>query len=264
MRLLFSVVMLFGAALAHGTVTTLVKHPLFTNTFQPIRSEVDSQEIADDFLVLSPTLLTAASWYGFYPSHDLDPSLSSIDFVIRLYADKGGEPDASPFFDKAVSAAVEDTGRIARAADAFGGGVIGDGTIYQFRAELPTPVDLSASGPYWVAILEADARTTQAGHGFLWATSDPSIGEKLAFRIASGSPAGSVCGMACAWSVQTGGALFNKVAFSLYGVVPESASWLLVLIGCAILLVKSWLQKMNSLPLLAINLSRRSGPVETQ
>ena len=77
-------------------------------------SELGGQEIADQFVVSSAATVTGVRWSGSQFDCDLNPSVTSLNFVIRFFADASGLPSVTLFHGANVSATVGDCGVVFR------------------------------------------------------------------------------------------------------------------------------------------------------
>lgn len=105
------------------------------------------QQEADDFQLIGDYLtITAVRWWGAYGS-DPDPALLD-DFMIRFFPDAGGVPAVNPFAELSVT----DMTRTPTEMTASPWGVHDGGTIYEYVADLLTPVDMSAGTTYYLSV----------------------------------------------------------------------------------------------------------------
>ncbi len=122
---------------------------------------------ADDFVLTSDTTLAKVRWWGMYQGSNmpLDPDA----FSIRIFADAGGIPAATPIVDEQVV-------RVRRRPT---GVTSGGYDIYEYTTQLKPHVTLSA-GTYWLSIVE-DVDVEETATAWLWALSSNSSGNH-AFR----------------------------------------------------------------------------------
>jgi hypothetical protein len=126
-------------------------------------SEVNSQRLADDFVLTNDAIADTLRWNGSYRSAPGTPWTpgDQVSFRIDLFTFSGLNPNTSPFAQFSVQATVL--------------GVLGAGynnrPVYTFSASFPG-VNLAGGVPYAVSILESDSRTSSAQ--FLWAIKEPS------------------------------------------------------------------------------------------
>lgn len=194
-----------GAARA----TVLYDQPYVYNADRGPFSELDSQQIVDNFQVPVNGVAAAAYWWGSYLTGSTDPWNSGdlVQFHVRFFLkDNGtGLPQQTAFYDAAVAAAVTDTGLN---EEGF--------RIYRFDAAF-APVALTGGTPYYFSALESDARTN--ANDFRWANSASGGADEHYFR--GGNSGG--------WSVEGAGSPRANDAFTL--LTPEPASLLLLALG---------------------------------
>lgn len=122
------------------------------------------QQIADEFVPLSSGTVTNVAWQGSY--YGTDNPNATESFTIRFFADAGGVPASSHFFQ--ISAL---------ASKAAAGTLIGK-TLYSYALTIPGGPSLSAGTTYWIAI-----NTNEPCGNYAWAgsTDGPATGF-LVFR----------------------------------------------------------------------------------
>ncbi len=140
-------------------------------------SFLDDQS-ADDFLLSADAAVTQVRWWGSYLINPGDPNDPGVDdlFHVRFFNDAGGVPATDPsaeFMQPALNVS-----RTATALqDAQGG------TVFQFDATLPSPVDLEGGTPLHLSIVNFfDATDAE----WFWLLSDPTTGNN-AFRFGDGN-----------------------------------------------------------------------------
>jgi hypothetical protein len=109
-----------------------------------------SQQIADDFVLADPSVLSAISWFGQYDDSAVPGA--GMDFAVRLFTDGRAAP-GTKFYEQGVSVVGIDTGGVTPSGDA----------ILSYAVGLPVAPSLSAGTTYWLSILENDASTD-----FIW------------------------------------------------------------------------------------------------
>jgi len=139
-----------GLALALATLpaaawaTTLFELPpadpfsagtLFSDLQQP-------REAASFFVLAGDAELSSLVWWGGYYSQSTSPSPTASPFEIRIFADTGSGPAATPFVAAAVTAALTP---FPAALPQF-----------EFSATLPAAVALAGGTTYWLSIVDVD------------------------------------------------------------------------------------------------------------
>lgn len=99
------------------------------------------REAATPFVVPAHAGVTALLWWGGYFSFDDVPNPGTSPFEIRLFADTGAGPEATPFVVAAVTATVTD----------FPASL----PQFEYAATLPAEVVLDA-GLWWISIVDVD------------------------------------------------------------------------------------------------------------
>lgn len=155
-----------------------------------------SQQVADDFSLGVPAILTGIEWSGYYFGESLTGLGSTVDFTVRLFADP---PPPVPLVSESLSATFSQTGMTTDFND----------PIYRFSAPLSNPVLLSAGTTYWLSVLESDVDTNV---DFLWLATSATFNQIRALRSNEGN----------AWSIEPN---TEDFAFTLIGtVIPEPSS----------------------------------------
>ncbi len=94
---------------------------------------------ADDFSITAESLLTGASWHGFYNGTSTPPSAGD-DFELAFYADDGGTPDSLPV-NSAFLAFDVDVTRVESAVDG----------VFLYTSEFP-PILWTDPSTTWLSI----------------------------------------------------------------------------------------------------------------
>lgn len=126
-----------------------------------------SQRMADNFTAPMSASMTGLRWWGGSQNFQFRDLTNMTAFVIRIYEDGGGAPDAEIF---SQTFAKEDTGPAAT-----GFLLAGQGFQYQHTVELSSPLALAGGASYWVsvgAVLELPA-------GDAWVWNHSSIGDGI-------------------------------------------------------------------------------------
>jgi CARDB protein len=132
-------------------------------------SNVGSQQVADDFVLSTPTTLASFSWFGRYGANIA--VANPVDFSIRIFADAAGQPANTALQTFDVSVTATPTGQTF-------------GSVPWFAYSTPLGVTLPA-GSYWISVLETDPDTPDTGTTqWLWA--DSSAAGARALRVGEG------------------------------------------------------------------------------
>jgi hypothetical protein len=155
-----------GVALATQAQAATVWNQPVDPSLPGYYSELEGQQIADQFTLTEQSAVTSLAWAGYY---DSPQALSNpVSFTIRFYNDAGLSPDAplgAPFQEYDVAVNAVPTGDIV----AGYGGV--NTPLFSYSVSL-SPLTLDA-GTYWLSILEADARSLYYHpNEWLWSRSD--------------------------------------------------------------------------------------------
>ena len=209
-----------GVFLPRPASVVLYDQPVLNQTDRGAFSELSGQQIADQFTINSAANITGVSWSGSYFNFDLDPSVSSIDFVIRFFADTSGLPAANPFYSANVSATAVDSGVVFQGRE-----------IYTYSVDsLPTSVPILGGSQTWISILESDPSIPPGS--FEWANSTVGPDDYDAYRVGDGT----------VWNQIGPGAIQDyreNQAFTLTGTaVPEPSPLILLGIALAVIFVK--------------------------
>ena len=165
------------------------------------------QQEAEDFQLTGTYLtVTTVQWWGAYGSSP-DPAAAD-DYVIRFFSDDAGEPNIYPFEDIQVS----DVTRTATGMTASTWFSHDGGTIYEYSADLPSPITFTEATTYYLSVVN----NTDSIWG--WAENgSPSHWYRPSDAIA--------------WSYSGQG---TNLAFELYA-IPEPATLLLFGLGAVML-----------------------------
>ncbi|MBN2133320.1 MAG: leucine-rich repeat domain-containing protein [Sedimentisphaerales bacterium] len=161
------------ACTAHAGAVVLYEQSLNTTTMG-FFSYLGHQEGADEFVLPQDATLTAVRWYGYYgyyQSASFQSGGISGAFTIALFSSAGDLPGAE-VAQYRVSASRADTGHVTPSYFANPGM-----KIYEFEADLPSPLAVNAGETLWLSIVADDADTK-----WLWARHSYSATEKMAHR----------------------------------------------------------------------------------
>ena len=186
---LLGVAALLSVSITGVANATTLYSQAWTGTFNGFTSSNGTQ-IADNFSLSNTAAVQSLSWYGLdtwtSTSGQTGGSLqrlTTVNFEIRVYANTltapgqahnlSNSPALTPFYQQSVTANLSPTGDASFIpANPFGTFV----SLYQFTANLPTPIRLSADTTYWLSIL-----ATTPGVDFLWTLSN--LGGMLFFVL---------------------------------------------------------------------------------
>ncbi len=171
-------------------------------------------QFADNFM-LSPDVgytITDIHWRGVYNTCGV---IGDDDFVIRLFADAGGTPDATPFYELAVG----------NAANRTAGGQFLSTPYTEYSYYVDTaPIVLTPNTVYWISIFNNTPPdpAQQMQYDWHWSV----VGEGNAhYRYGDAGP----------WTLyEVGDGETADMAFYLTGpIIPEPASMTLLGLGLA-------------------------------
>ncbi|MCO6046999.1 hypothetical protein NG895_24130 [Aeoliella sp. ICT_H6.2] len=152
-RFALVIALTLGVRATFAAATTFFQAPL--NGGDGFQSELETLQVADNFLLGTPTKITSLRWWGVYATSAAEVD----DFTIRFFHDDSGDPELEPtrtFEGLAVSRS--DSGLV----DAF------DDTVYVYEATLPTSVIQTGNSVGYVSILNSPP------NGWFWLQSDTS------------------------------------------------------------------------------------------
>src|SRR5262249_37595265 len=111
------------------------------------------QQAAQRFELGADSLLQSVSWIGFYNRGTLPVNETAVEFTVRLFADAGGMPSTSPFFERTFPATFVPYLTTSYAP------------IYRFTIQFGEPFPFAAGRRYWLSVLDSDVRTSEP---FAW------------------------------------------------------------------------------------------------
>lgn len=117
-----------------------------------------SQRMADNFTAPASATMTGLRWWGGSQNFQFRDLTNMTAFVVRIYKDGGGAPDAELFaqtFTKAATSPVA-TGQL----------LSGQGFQYEQTVELGVPVELTGGASYWVSV--GAVLDQPAGDAWVW------------------------------------------------------------------------------------------------
>ncbi len=174
-------------------------------------SNLDSgMRIADEFTLSQPAVITGVTWYGFF-FPEIGQDMTSVLFDVSFFTDAADLP-GTRISQSIVSATVSDTGlNVAYPVDKSYNG----NNIYEFTADLASPVAVAADQTVWLSIVDADSDTTMR---WVWSAETLSKATDIAIFNIANNPI---------WQVAAG-----DRAFSLTGyIVPVPGAVLLGVLG---------------------------------
>lgn len=114
---------------------------------------------ADNFSLASPASVLSVFFWGIYNSGS-----PSDAFTVRFFNDNGGSPETNPFAD---FSGLSPTLRVDTGDTSLGGK-----PIYEYAVNLPSPVALMASTPYYLSIVNDTSLATLWAWSILDGTAD--------------------------------------------------------------------------------------------
>ena len=188
-----------------ASAVTLVDKPV-DDTYFGWSSTINdvNQQMADELTLASSAVANQLTWYGL----NYMPTSPTNTFRIHLYADAGGVPAITPFYNQLLGI-----------VDGTPTGLTNDANIEILQYHSPIPAVPLNAGTYWLSIA-----TTE--FGWIWShATAAAVGDNEYYRTADFHEWLSVL-------VTNPGSVRLDQAFTLSGVVPEPAS--LFLAGPAI------------------------------
>ena len=165
---------------------------------------------ADDFRLSNLSQITRVNWWGLYALGNTPQGPD--DFVLRIFADDGGNPSSLPFFEYLPA----NVGRTNTGVSSFGY------DVYSYSALLPSPVTLASGTTYWLSIV--NYTPTDADDSWFWS------------RVTSASgTARERYNDAYPWLL---GSSTGVLAFNLEDtVIPEPSTCIFLAVGGALVLL---------------------------
>jgi hypothetical protein len=163
---------------------------------------------ADDFALQNESHVTCVNWWGLYAFENTPQGPD--DFTIRIFTDTSGSPSTTPLFQFSLG----NPGRMETGVNSFGH------EVYAYSAILPSPVTLEGGTTYWLSIV--NNTVGDGDDNWYWQRVTRFSGD-VRERNNDASP----------WIP---GSDSGVLAFNLQGVVvPEPATWALMLFGAVFL-----------------------------
>ena len=165
-RCLAHLLLLIGLTVGSSTTNAAVNFsnpPDYPGAYNSLTSQNDSGinfPQYSPFTLSSAGNITAATWQGLYVSNVLannPPSPDSSSFTLSIYNDVGGVPGSAVSSNTInVGLAAGDVHETFNSFDNnffLGGVTLTSAALYDYAVNLPSPVTLSGSTPYWFSVV---------------------------------------------------------------------------------------------------------------